>query len=876
FKPEAKVWSVSDAPAWDKDAFLSGSFCWKVWGAWRPIWCALRQKVTGLTPNIKYRFTVPVHPDLVIDEQGGGKQYAPDLLSGEARLVATFAGQSVDTGWKDGTQMPFGKYTSLTLEFTPTTTEVTVAVEFRGRWGIEHNGWFFDSFTLEALPSAQSQPQPRAAQPSATQPRPLPPQPPQPLRPQPLAPQPPRPQPLAPQPKLLPQIVPGGAGMSVPQPLPSRPQPIPPRPQPKPLPTQPQPVAPPRPQPAQSPVAPQPQAQPPAPAPRQPPPVPPDVKLENVTIKNRLFDYSLDGWETWAVVREGRCERQRPNFESYRSPVPPFRVLISHTALRISIEAGKSYEAGVYQRVSGITPGTPLRYVAQGHTWSSTGDDPFRSEGADRATMKVGIDPFGGADPMAGTVVWSNPVDSFDEYREIEVRTVAMNETITLFLYAHPTACIKHNESFWDDNRLYSTGPAIAISPESPAPVTPAPQPPPDVPAPVPASRPPAGGEAVGDNPTGANLLRNGDFDGGYYNTAPELAIPNEWDLWFAEQMTPKLPRQDTPFLKPETVVWNIKDAPEWEKSQFFLSGNFCWKVFGAWKPIWVRLSQRVTGLTPGSPYRFTVPFHPDLVNSYEKDGKHYAPDLLSGEHRLSATFAGTTVETGWKDGHDVPFGKYTRLSLDFTPTTSEVTVALEFRGRWGLANCGWFVDSASLQMLSGSGGTVTAAAMPSFTPAPVAPAPVTPAPARPPASSPSGGIEGGRGVTGKLDLIDNKPTYAARSDAFPGERIRVRETIVNNTNQPISYGVLGVKATAVGGGQGAFQTSWSGNLSIGPGQTGPDNGRAWEDGLFLTAGTYNLTLSICYSSVDDCLGGKGRWEELTPPVTVKVINWTP
>ena len=42
------------------------------------------------------------------------------------------------------------------------------------------------------------------------------------------------------------------------------------------------------------------------------------------------------------------------------------------------------------------------------------------------------------------------------------------------------------------------------------------------------------------------------------------------------------------------------------------------------------------------------------------------------------------------------------------------------------------------------------------------------------------------------------------------------------------------------------------------------------EDGFKLSAGTYQFTLTICYSNAKTCQGG-GEWETLTAPITVVV-----
>lgn len=202
------------------------------------------------------------------------------------------------------------------------------------------------------------------------------------------------------------------------------------------------------------------------------------------------------------------------------------------------------------------------------------------------------------------------------------------------------------------------------------------------------------------------NLLKNGGFNGGYYHVKndkgediPELVIPDSWEFWYAPTGTPRLWKQDDDFYRPETVVWNIRDAPLNEREVFWIDGAFGLKVFKGWGPLWWKLSQVVTGLTPGARYRFTVPIHPDLVASYSGAEKQYANDLLSGEHRL---IAGAT-DTGWLDGAKVPFGKYTVLRAEFTARTDTETVAVEVRGRWGLKNNGWFLDALSLERIDGS-----------------------------------------------------------------------------------------------------------------------------------------------------------------------------
>ena len=144
-----------------------------------------------------------------------------------------------------------------------------------------------------------------------------------------------------------------------------------------------------------------------------------------------------------------------------------------------------------------------------------------------------------------------------------------------------------------------------------------------------------------------------------------------------------------------------------------------------------------------------------------------------------------------------------------------------------------------------------------------------TPKPANNPAPGP---IAGSHGVSGQLRICGGKLTYAVN------ERVCFIEWIKNTTAAPISYGVLGVGAVKSGGGS-QFQTSWSAQLApqgllwIDPGCVGPTdrcNGE-WEDGIRLSsAGSWTLSLQVCFSDFDTCLNG-GAWETLSQPITVQV-----
>ena len=91
------------------------------------------------------------------------------------------------------------------------------------------------------------------------------------------------------------------------------------------------------------------------------------------------------------------------------------------------------YTAGIQQTVSGLTPGVGYGFHAAMLTIFQTSAPP-----ATHGTMikQVGIDPTGGTDPQATTVVWSEPDDHDEGPWDIDQRTAvyAQSSTVTVFV----------------------------------------------------------------------------------------------------------------------------------------------------------------------------------------------------------------------------------------------------------------------------------------------------------------------------------------------------------------------------------------------------------------------------------------------------------
>jgi hypothetical protein len=126
--------------------------------------------------------------------------------------------------------------------------------------------------------------------------------------------------------------------------------------------------------------------------------------------------YWLDSPPAGTIIAE-HCRENAADTGCYWAR-PEFRGLIaSDFAYRVHggnlsqkyFTFGRQHEAGLYQQVSGITPGSLLRFQIYMETWSCLAGDqwnvcPTGEKSNKPAYMhtKVGIDPTGGTNPWAG------------------------------------------------------------------------------------------------------------------------------------------------------------------------------------------------------------------------------------------------------------------------------------------------------------------------------------------------------------------------------------------------------------------------------------------------------------------------------------------
>lgn len=222
----------------------------------------------------------------------------------------------------------------------------------------------------------------------------------------------------------------------------------------------------------------------------------------------------------------------------------------------------------------------------------------------------------------------------------------------------------------------------VLLIPGQTAVVPPAPNPAPQpTPAPAPA-------------PTGANLLPNPSFEEGWYNQdgIPELQLPNGWRLEYEHGANPFDPAPWSNFVRPETRVLSRAFLPPQEHTFYIWHGDQTVKIFKGMGAISVRLLTQVS-LQPGA-YRLRISVFPDLVSGYDNGQKVWAPDPHSGEVRL-------LVGAGGSDWLLPTFGQKNTFTYSFTLNSAQtLQIGAAVRGRYALANNGWFMDDWSLVYL--------------------------------------------------------------------------------------------------------------------------------------------------------------------------------
>ncbi len=179
---------------------------------------------------------------------------------------------------------------------------------------------------------------------------------------------------------------------------------------------------------------------------------PPNVPIDEVQVAN--------GWRGW--WREPSFPNYPPTCDNciawhrpeWREAAPFSNRIHSGSNAQKYFTFFSVHEAGMYQQVSGITSGQRLRFSIYMHAWSSNGGILTSTTKDNDMSLKVGIDPSGGADPFSNRIVWSTPTNVWDNWALFTIEAVAQGSTVTVYTYSKPRWGMEHNDVYVDDASL--------------------------------------------------------------------------------------------------------------------------------------------------------------------------------------------------------------------------------------------------------------------------------------------------------------------------------------------------------------------------------------------------------------------------------------
>ncbi len=146
-----------------------------------------------------------------------------------------------------------------------------------------------------------------------------------------------------------------------------------------------------------------------------------------------------------------------------------------------------THDGGVWQRISGLTPGTTYTFSIWAWGLARNSDGNTSDAGA-QIEKQIGIDPTG-QDPFSGipmppaNIVWSASDWSKDTWSKLTVSATPTGDAVTIWTRSKPNMPVKWNAVWWDDAYFGSTAPAaptatpiptavptVALPPASPEP----------------------------------------------------------------------------------------------------------------------------------------------------------------------------------------------------------------------------------------------------------------------------------------------------------------------------------------------------------------------------------------------------------------------
>jgi LysM repeat protein len=178
-------------------------------------------------------------------------------------------------------------------------------------------------------------------------------------------------------------------------------------------------------------------------------------------VSGRANPQVANGWEPWFAVGGNAPEYQLspyyiPSTAANSAGIIP-RVRTGNASQIYYSWLYESHDAGIYQRVTGIPSGAELRFSVYGYVFSNNLSDLDVSEEPGNVAFRVGIDPTGGTDPFASTVIYNEALFAYDAFREYNVIAKAQGTAVTVFVRTTVSEPVQNTVIYLDDAVLNVT-----------------------------------------------------------------------------------------------------------------------------------------------------------------------------------------------------------------------------------------------------------------------------------------------------------------------------------------------------------------------------------------------------------------------------------
>ncbi len=180
-----------------------------------------------------------------------------------------------------------------------------------------------------------------------------------------------------------------------------------------------------------------------------------------------------NGWTAWWVQGGQGLTNQgylvRPEYKGEDGQVYGYGRVHGGRYAQKFFNSFSTHDAGLFQTAS-VPAGSTLQFRAWVQTWSSSSDDTNQIVGSGNYWVSIGIDPAGGINPTAASVVWSQVTFANNRWVQLSVTAQAQGGQVTVFTRGAPQFRVKHNDSYWDDLSLVQIDPAAGPAAPEPAP----------------------------------------------------------------------------------------------------------------------------------------------------------------------------------------------------------------------------------------------------------------------------------------------------------------------------------------------------------------------------------------------------------------------